>query len=301
MPSTNSPITSRFSIIELLIKLFTIGIHSSEEGPKAWFETLAVTATLMACGYLVWYQGIFIILTLIFGAIAAGMFVFLAPAYTIQNNIATKPAINTLKTISRIKTERVNSLTGNKLIEEKNRQIKAINELTQNFPSLIQDYPELGEIFETIRQGAIEASNKADIEKQERIRREQEAQKQQEETERKLNEQKARADQDWIHQKQEQQRQQEKREQTLNELRARAGESSGHPPDPKNPKHPPPGYPIKVTKNLTKERYKGIYYRPDDYDYWDYDAAWWFESEAHVPKHKYRRPYRKGRGRGFRP
>jgi hypothetical protein len=50
---------------------------------------------------------------------------------------------------------------------------------------LIQDYPELGEIFETIRQGAIEASNKADIEKQERICREQEAQKQREETERK--------------------------------------------------------------------------------------------------------------------
>ena len=300
MPSTNSPITSRFSIIELLIKLFTIGIHSSEEGPKAWFETLAVTATLMACGYLVWYQGIFIILTLIFGAIAAGMFVFLAPAYTIQNNIATKPAINTLKTISRIKTERVNSLTGNKLIEEKNRQIKAINELTQNFPSLIQDYPELGEIFETIRQGAIEASNKADIEKQERICREQEAQKQREETERKLNEQKARAEQEWIRQQQEQQRQQQKRERTLNELRARAREPSGYPPDPNNPKHPPPGYPIKVTKNNPPPPYEGIYYRPDDYDYWDYNADWWFESEAHVPK-KYRRPYLKGRGRGFRP
>ncbi|MBW4546324.1 MAG: hypothetical protein KME25_18040 [Symplocastrum torsivum CPER-KK1] len=272
MPSTNLPLTSRFSIIEVLLKLFTIGIHSSEEGPKAWFETFAVTATLMACGYLAWYYGIFIILSLIFGAIAAGMFVFLAPAYTIQNNIATKPAVNTLKTISRIKTERVNSLTGNELIEEKARQIKAINELAQNFPHLIQEYPELGKIFETIRQGAAEASVKSDIEEQERTR-----------------------------QKQQEQRQREERERTLNELRARAGEPSGYPPDPNNPKHPPPGYPIKVTKNLTNESHKGIYYRQDDYDYWDYNADWWFESEAHVPKHKYRRPRLKGKGRGFRP
>jgi hypothetical protein len=301
MPSTNSPITSRFSIIELLIKLFTIGIHSSEEGPKAWFETFAVTATLMACGYLAWYYGIFIILSLIFGAIAAGMFVFLAPAYTIQNNIATKPAVNTLKTISRIKTERVNSLTGNELIEEKARQTKAINELAQNFPHLIQEYPELGEIFETIRQGAAEASVKSDIEEQERTRREQEEKKQREEAERKLNEQKARAEQEWIRQKQQKQRQREEQERTLNELRARAGEPSGYPPDPNNPKHPPPGYPIKVTKNLTNESHKGIYYRQDDYDYWDYNADWWFESEAHVPKHKYRRPRLKGKGRGFRP
>jgi len=301
MPSTNSPLTSRFSIIELLTKLFTIGIHSSEEGPKAWFETFSVTATLMACGYLSWYYGIFIILTLIFGAIAAGMFVFLAPAYTIQNNIATKQAVNTLKTISRIKTERVTSLTGNKLIEEKNRQIKAINELTQNFPNLIQEYPELGEIFETIGQGAAEASGKADIEEQDRTRREQEEKKQREEVERKLNEQKARAEQDRTRQKKEQKRQQEKLERTLNELRVKAGEPSGHPPDPNNPKHPPPGYPIKVTKNLTNESHKGIYYRQDDYDYWDYNADWWFESPAHVPKHKYRRPRLKGKGIGFRP
>ncbi|MBD1899147.1 hypothetical protein NDI44_08065 [Trichocoleus sp. DQ-A3] len=218
-----------------------------------------------------WYQGIFIILALIFGAIAAGMFVFLAPAYTIHNNIATKSAVNTLKNVSKIKTERVNSLTGNNLIEEKNRQIKAINELTQNFPNLIQEYPELAEIFETITQGATEASNKIDIEKKERTRREQE-----------------------------EQRQREEREQTLNEQRARAGEPSGHPPDPNNLKHPPRGYPIKVTKNLTKERYKGIYYRPDDDDYFDYDAAWWFESETHVPKDKYRRPYRRGKGRVLR-
>ncbi len=271
MLSTNSTLTSRLSIIDLTIKLFTIGIHSSEQGPKAWFETFAVTATLMACGYLAWYEGIFIILTLIFGGIAAGMFVFLAPAYTIQNNIATKQAINALKNISRIKTQRVNYLTQNKLIDEKNRQIKALNKLTKNFSNSIQEYPELGEIFETIRQGVTEASNKADIEKQERIYREQEEQKQREE-----------------------------RERTLNDLRAISGEPSGHPPDPNNLKHPPRGYPIKVTKNLTNEHYKGIYYRPDDYDYWDYDAAWWFESESHVPKHKYRRPYRKGRGRGFR-
>ena len=271
MLSTNSTLTSRFSIIVLPIKLFTIGIHSSEQGPKAWFEMFAVTATLMACGYLAWYQGIFIILALIFGGIAAGMFVFLAPAYTIQNNIATKPAINTLKTISRIKTQRVNYLTQNKLVDEKNCQIKAFNKLTKKFSKAIEEYPELGEIFETIRQGATEASNKADIEKQEHIYREQEEQKQQEEHER-----------------------------TLNELRAIAGEPSGHPPDPNNPKYPPRGYPIKVTKNLTKEQHKGIYYRPDDYDYLDYDAAWWFESESHVPKHKYRRPHRKGKGRGFR-
>ena len=83
-----------------------------------------------------------------------------------------------------------------------------------------------------------------------------------------------------------------KSERTLNELRARAGEPSGHPPDPNNPKYPPLGYPIKVTKNLTGEEYKGIYYKSDDYDYWKYNADWWFESEAHVPKHKYRRPRR---------
>lgn len=284
---------SRFSIIELLIKLFTIGIHTSEEGSRAWFETLAVTATLMACGYLVWYQAIFIILALILGAIAAGMFVFLAPTYTVQNNIATKSAINTLKIISKVNTEKINSITGNELIEERNRQIKAINELAQKFPHLIQEYPALGEIFETIRQGATEASNKADGEKRERIRREQEEQRQREEREQTLNEQRARAKQEWIRREQEKQKQQEKRERTLNELRARAGEPSGHPPDPNNPKlSPSPDYPIKVTKNSPDKQHKGIYYTPDDYDYLKYNADWWFESEAHVPKHKYRRPRR---------
>ncbi|MEP0753066.1 hypothetical protein NDA03_12680 [Trichocoleus sp. Lan] len=300
MPSISSPLTSSFAIIELLIKLFTIGIHSSEEGPKAWFETLAVTATLMACGYLLWYQGILIILALIFGAMAAGMFVFLAPAYTIQNNIATKTAVNALKTVSIIKKERINHLTGNKLIKETNCQVKAINELKQNFPNLIQEFPEFAQIFETITQGAKEGSKKADVEKQKRASREQEEQKQRVEAERKLNEQRTRSKKEWTRREQEEQRQQEVRERTLNDQRARAGEFSGHPPDPNNPKHPPLGYPIKVTKNLTKERYKGIYYRPNDYDYWDYDAAWWFESEAHVPKHKYRRPYRKGRSGGLR-
>jgi hypothetical protein len=300
MPSINSPLTSRLSIIELLIKLFTIGIHSSEEGPKAWFETLAVTATLMACGYLLWYQGILIIFALIFGAIAAGMFVFLAPAYTVQNNIATKPAVNALKTVAKIKKERISFLTGNKLIKETKCQIKAVNELAQNFPNLIQEYPELAQIFETITQGAKEGSEKADSEKQKRTHREQEEQKQRVEAERKLNEQRTRAKQERTRREQEEQRQQEERERTLNEKRARAGELSGHPPDPNNLKHPPPGYPIKVTKNLTKESYKGIYYRPDDSDYWGYDAAWWFESEAHVPKDKYRRPYLKGKGRGLR-
>lgn len=300
MPSINSPIISGFSIIELLIKLSTVGIHSSEEGAKAWFETLAVTATLMACGYLVWYQGLFIILALIFGAIAAGMFVFLAPAYTIQNNVTTKPAINTLKAISRIKTKKLNELTGNELIEEKKCQINAINELEQKFPHLIEEYPELGEIFETIRQGVTEASVKADSEEKERTRREQEKKKQREEAERKFNEQKAKDEQELIRRRQEEQRQQEKRERTLNEQRAKAGETSGHPPDPNNPKYRPQGYPIKVTKNLTNESHEGIYYRQDDYDYWDYDAAWWFESEAHVPKHKYRRPRKKGKGKGFR-
>ena len=295
MPSINSPIISGFSIIELLIKLSTVGIHSSEEGAKAWFETLAVTATLMACGYLMWYQGLFIILALIFGAIAAGMFVFLAPDYTIQNNVTTKPAINTLKAISRIKTKKVNDLTGNELIEEKKCQINAINELRQKFPHLIEEYPELGEIFKTIRQGVTEASVKADSEEKERTRREQAKKKQREEAERKFNEQKAKDEQELIR------RRQEEREPTLNEQRAQAGETSGRPPEPNNPKHPPPGYPIKVTKNLkyvTNESHEGIYYRPDDSDYLKYDAAWWFESEAHVPKHKYRR---RKNGQGFRP
>lgn len=220
----------------------------------------------MACGYLVWYQFIFIIFVLIFGGIAAGMFVFLSPNYITQNNPTTKPAIKTLKIISSNKTKRISVLTGDKLAKEKSCQVKTIRNLKKKFPSLIEDHPELNEILNHIKQGAAQASEKVEIEKKEHIRKEQEQRKQQEVYERKLK-----------------------------EAREKSGETSGHPPYPDNPKKQPPGYPIKVTRHSRDSHHKGIYYIPGDSQYEALDAVWWFENESEAKKNRYRRRKPPGR------
>ena len=97
-----------------------------------------------------------------------------------------------------------------------------------------------------------------------------------------------------------QRRPEQKQENTLAKERKKAGETRGYPPYPNNPKIPPPGYPIKVTKNLTGQKHKGIYYTQDDPDYHKYDAHWWFESEEAVPKHKYRKSRRGSKKRKSR-
>jgi len=69
--------SSPYQLLDLLARLFTIGIFSTTGGVKTWFELFLVIATLAACGYLIWWQAIFLILILIFGALAAGLLTLL--------------------------------------------------------------------------------------------------------------------------------------------------------------------------------------------------------------------------------
>ena len=85
--------------------------------------------------------------------------------------------------------------------------------------------------------------------------------------------------------------------------RLQKGLNYGAPPNTDN-NCCPRGYPIRATENLTgknyrHERYRGIYYKPDDRQYNSISASWCFESVENAEADRFRRRNKKKRRKKY--
>jgi hypothetical protein len=133
-----TPLLLRHLLLELLVKLFTIGIFSVEDGLKAWFELILVTAAICASGYLLWWQVPLLILVVVLSPIAAGLFSLLAPVYTNSDNFtANSQFASTIQFISEHNLKDISSLSGDKL-EERLKQIHEVQKIFDKNPKLVE-------------------------------------------------------------------------------------------------------------------------------------------------------------------
>jgi signal transduction histidine kinase len=275
----------RYEILEfltVLIELFTIGIFSVQGGAKAWFELILLIAVLFACGYLAWWELSFLILAIILGTLAAGIFAIIAPQYVNYQNLeaqqnkfsATQLTIYLLNKISVNKVGEVNLLSGLDLSEYLIKLEKAL-EIFRKYPDLLEKLSELNEIFNNIDKELSFARDKAQKEQQAR------AQKEQQEAD--------------LHKQRQEAEQQQQRQ--LIEKRREFGFAGGFPPDDSyDPPICPANYTIKVTLYGTDDGYDGIIWKPEDGKKYDVKPVWCFESVTEAEKEtnkKLRRPKNK--------
>ena len=285
---------------ETLIKLFTLGIFSVESGAKAYFELILVIAALCASGYILLWQIPLLLVTIIFGTLAAGMFSVLAPQYLSGPNSIEpdKLILKSLKKISEENLEKTSQLSGQAL---KDRLIcfHRAQKILENHSNLASYIMELDQVLDNIKQSYDEATEKIEIEEEsyrrkqsEELEKQREAsearrRKEEEDRDRKIQE----AHQEEMRQAAEPKSQQEKQRKAdlaekekeeedyeqkrrwrewLEEQRRQKNFTGGCPPD--NDYDPPrcrPNYPIKVTLNLNKREdgFDGIIWQPSDTEY----------------------------------
>lgn len=317
MMSGNSPQIpvrqSIWSLIVLLVQLFTLGIFSVQGGAKAWFELVLVTAALCACGYLLWWQIPLLILTIILATLAAGMFSVLFPYYLETYNFTTEGLIApTLQYISEHNINQISNLSGSKL-RQRLRQIHEAQQIFERYPNFVEQVSEIQSFLNDINQTFSIGSERVVAEQEayaHELERVEELDRQQREAERRRQEREAevRVQQERIRVQQERARAvaREREEQAateqrriwltwLYEQRRLEKFTGGCPPDERyDPPRCRPGYPVKVTLNKKEDGFDGIIWKPSDTEYNNVIPRWCYssiqEAEAEAGKYKFRRP-----------
>jgi hypothetical protein len=293
-----------YQLLDLFVRIFTVGIFSTTGGAKAWFELFLVIAALSSCGYLLWWQVIFLVLILIFGTLAAGLLTLIHPqTLTTQQFGSERFVVSTLDGISRAKIQEVSYLSGDALTKHKSTLLKAAK-ILQDHPTLLDDLTQLKTTLQNIGQDYRTTQEKIQVEEEEA--KEVERQKQANEQRRRiqlaeLEEQRKEADRKKQQQLAEQAKKKEEfeRQEAINLQRQRreAGFSGGHPPLQRyGPSVCPHGYPIKVTLNGTSDGFDGVIWKPEDGKQYDElkNLAWCFrsveEAKSDIGRYRLTRP-----------
>ena len=245
--------------LELLVKLFAIGIFSVEGGAKAWFELILVSAALCASGYILWWQIPLLILAIILGTLAAGVFSLLAPKYMEAKDLtATHQIASTLKTLSEYNLKEISSLSEDDL-EQRLEQIYKAQQILEKNPKLVEQLSELQSALRNINQSHNIASAEIKNINQVKEKKKKEAEL--------------------------------KRKETESEF------TGGCPPDYRySPPRCREGYPIKVIKDKKLDGADGIIWKPSDTEYKKkvknifrcYKSV--EEAEKECGKYRFRRP-----------
>lgn len=264
--------SSPYQPLDLFTRLLTVGIFSTTGGAKAWFELFLVIATLASCGYLIWWQAIFLIFILIFGTLAAGLLTVVYPQIlTTEQFTSGGVAVSTLDKISRDKIQEATHLSGDALTKHKDTLLKAAK-ILQEHPTLLEDLTQLKTVFQNIEKdcGATQAKIQIEEEEARKIENrrrvaEQERRRQEAELERRRQEAERKQQQQLAEQATKTQDVERRALERLQQRRREVGFSGGHPPLNFNSVlgcHP--DYPIKVTLNGTDDGYDGIIWCPSD-------------------------------------
>jgi len=296
--------SSPYQLLDLLARLFTVGIFSTTGGVKTWFELFLVIATLAACGYLIWWQAIFLTLILIFGALAAGLLTLVYPQILMTQQFTSEGfAVSALESLSRENIREATHLSGDALQKHKDTLLKAAK-ILQEHPTLLEDLTQLKSVFQNIEQDYETTQIKIQVEEEEAKeieRRKNVAEQERRKQKIKLDRQRQEAEQERQQQLAKQiSKRLENERQTAAELerqRREVGFSGGHPPlNIYGTLTCPPDYPIKVTLNGTSDGYNGIIWIPEDGKRYQNvtDLKWCFRSIAEAladsGKYKLRRP-----------
>jgi len=270
-------------LLELLVKLFTLGIFSVEGGAKAWFELILVVAALCASGYIIWWQIPLLILAIIFGTAAAGMFSLLAPRYmNIKNYTANNQIASTLNIISKYNLNEILTLSE----EQLNQRLKQIQKAQQILKANIKIVKQLSEL-----QNSLNNINEthdiafATVEHQKQVKYD----KQHKEAEQRRK--------DWEFKQEKIKKEAEliaKQEQLFAKQRREAQFTGGCPPDSNSRGGCRSGYPIKVTIDKKEDGFDGIIWKPSDKKYKEITPQWCYrsveEAESERGKYRFRRP-----------
>lgn len=313
-----------YLLLEVLVRLFTLGIFSVEGGAKAWFEVILVTAALCASGYILWWQIPLLIAAIILATLAAGMFSVLAPQYLeVEKFQADKQISSALLTMSKYNLNEIYTLSGGRL-EERLEQLHKAQKILEKNPKIVEQISELQLALTNINQSEHFASEKLVIQRETYARQQQELQelekKRKEAEERKRQEEADLRRQEWrayqerlrrdaeLKAQQEKLRQEAKEKEKqeasdrerarlnwLYEQRRRENFTGGCPPDNRfDPPRCRPGYPVKVTLNKKEDGFDGIIWKPSDAEYDSVTPKWCYrsvpEAEAERGKYRFRRP-----------
>ena len=281
-----TPLSLRYLLLELLVKLFTIGIFSVEEGLKAWFELILVTTAICASGYLLWWQVPLLIIVVILSPIAAGMFSLLAPVYMNSENFtANNQFASSIQFISDYNLKEISRLSGDDL-EQRLKQIHEVQKIFNENPKLVEQISKLQLALDNINQTYDVAVTKVTHNYKVKQR------KKYEEAELKRKE--------WEDYQESLKKAAElktRQEKWLNEQRRKAQFTGGCPPYNKKCRD---GYPIKVTIDKKEDGFDGIIWKPSDTEYKGIEPKWCYksveEAEKEHGKYKFRRP-RNNRGK----
>ena len=267
--------------LELLIKLFAIGIFSVEGGAKAWFELILVSAALCASGYILWWQIPLLILAIILGTFAAGVFSLLAPKYVEAKDLtATCQIASTLKTLSEYNLKEISSLSEDDL-EQRLKQIYKAQQILEKNPKLVEQLSELQSALHNINHshdiGVAKVIHHKKVEQKKKHEYAELKRKEWEAYQEKLKKE--------VELK-------NKHERWLDEQRRNAQFTGGCPPD--NKSRCRDGYPIKVTIDKKEDGFDGIIWKPSDTEYERITPQWCYQSVAEAEKesgkYRFRRP-----------
>ena len=314
-------IDPRYLLLELLVKLFAIGIFSVEGGVKAWFEFILIVTALCACGYVLWWQIPLLVLVIILSPIAAGLLCLTIPEYMDSRNLTANDQITSaLKIISTYNLNEISTLSGDALDKRLEQFLKA-KKIFEDNPTIFEKISKLQSVFDDISQAydmadeMIEYQHEIDAERnrqfererqknEDRRRREQEDQlkREQEAYETRLKEEAIKNEQEKIRQKAREKAHQEaikrkkEREAWISEERRKAKYTGGCPPDGNSGEaRCPHGYPVKVTLYKKEDGYDGIIWDPSDgIRYEKIKPEWCYQSireaELESGKYRFRRP-----------
>jgi len=279
-PKGLTQISLHYLLIEILIRLFTLGIFSVEGGIKAWFELLLVSAALCACGYILWWQIPFLIIVIILGPIALGMFSVIVPIYTKKTPetpfISPKnPVITILKYISNYNLHSTSNFSADQLQQYLEKTYKA-EQIFKRHPKLIEQIPEIQSIVRNIETDINITSNKLEVYRQkEENRKKEEAELNRKEYEAKQERLKKEA------------LTKAARKSWLDEQRRINKFTHGCPPDDEDGelicREP---YPVKVGSKRTKDGYDGIIWEPCKGKYKEVIPLWCYQSVSEAQKEK---------------
>lgn len=314
-----------YLLLELLVKLFAVGIFSVEGGVKAWFEFILVVASLCACGYILWWQIPLLVVVIILSPIVAGLLCLTIPAYIDSKNLtASDQVTSALKSVSTYNLNEVSTLSGNAL-EKRLEQFLKAKKIFEDNPKVFEQISKLQLVFDDINQAydiademieyqrEIDAEKNREFERQRqrdanRRKREQAEQqkREQEAYQIRLKEEAIRNEQEKIREKarekenQEAIKRQEQRSAWLSEERRKAQYTGGCPPDSNSGEaRCPPGYPVKVTLYKKEDGYDGIIWHPSDGKYETTKPQWCYQSiqeaESERGQYRFRRPKKRGK------
>jgi phosphate/sulfate permease len=309
-----------YLLLELLAKLFIIGVFSVEGGIKAWFECILLITALCGCGYLIWWQIPFLVLVIILSPIVAGLFCLTIPQYVDSKSLtANDQVISALKIISVYNLNEISTLSGASL-DTRLEQLLEAKKILQDNPGIFDKISKLQSVFDDINQTyevaneTIEYQHEVDAERNrefERQRQRDEERRKREQDEKlrrdkevyqaKLKEEAIKDEQEKIKQKERDKEQQEEIERQhqraawIREERRKANYTGGCPPDRSSGEaRCPPGYPVKVTSHKTEDGYDGIIWQKKHKKYPSIKPEWCYrsiqEAEAEREKYRFRKP-----------